>query len=61
LAKASTLLEKVSLLDKLPPILTHHDFVEINVMVDVEGHVKGVIDFDEAQTEAIRFLYFRYI
>jgi hypothetical protein len=58
LAKVSTLLEKVNLLDKLPPVLTHHDFVEINVMVDVEGHVKGVIDFDEAQTEAFGFCIF---
>ncbi|KAG9238929.1 hypothetical protein BJ875DRAFT_501659 [Amylocarpus encephaloides] len=50
--KASSLLEKVSLLDKLPPVLTHHDFAEVNIMVDLQGHVTGVIDFDDAQTEA---------
>ncbi|EPE29539.1 Protein kinase-like (PK-like) [Glarea lozoyensis ATCC 20868] len=58
LVKASILLEKVYLLDKLPPVLTHHDFVEINIIVDVEGRVNGVIDFDEAQSEAFGFCIF---
>ncbi|KAI3339080.1 hypothetical protein F4824DRAFT_458100 [Ustulina deusta] len=56
--KASSLLEKVSLLDKLPPVLTHHDFAEVNIMVDLQGHVTGVIDFDDAQTEAFGMCIF---
>ncbi|KAI0100492.1 hypothetical protein GGR51DRAFT_564027 [Nemania sp. FL0031] len=56
--KASSLLENFSLLDKLPPVLTHHDFAEVNIMVDLQGHVTGVIDFDDAQTEAFGMCIF---
>jgi len=56
--KAFYLLEKVSLLDKLPPVLTHHDFAEVNIMADLQGHVTGVINFDDAQTEAFGMCIF---
>ena len=42
----------ISLLHSLPLVLTHHDLAEMNVFVDAEGHVTGVIDFDEAGIEA---------
>ncbi|KAF1952623.1 hypothetical protein CC80DRAFT_495152 [Byssothecium circinans] len=46
------LLEKVHLLDLLPAVLTHHDFSEVNILVNDTGDVTGVIDFDGAGIEA---------
>lgn len=46
------LLEKVHLLDLLPAVLTHHDFSEVNILVNDAGYVTGVIDFDAADVEA---------
>lgn len=40
------------LLERLPAVLTHHDFSQINILVDDSGHLTGVIDFDEAGIEA---------
>ncbi|KAI9688288.1 MAG: hypothetical protein M1820_010291 [Bogoriella megaspora] len=56
--KAIALLTKVHLLDKLPPVLSHPDFAEVNIFVDSEGHVTGVIDFEDAQTEAFGMCIF---
>lgn len=42
----------VHLLDSLPAVLTHHDFSQVNILVDDSGHLTGVIDFDEAGIEA---------
>lgn len=50
--KARSLLIRIPLLDKLPPVLSHPDLNEMNILVNSEGHVTGVIDFDDAQTEA---------
>lgn len=50
--KARHLSAKVPLLDILPPVLSHADFAEINILVNTKGNVTGVIDFDDAQTEA---------
>ena len=49
---AECLLEKVHLLDTLPAVLTHHDFSEVNILVNDSGEVTGVIDFDAAGIEA---------
>lgn len=46
------LLDQVHLLDCLPAVLTHHDFSEVNILVDEAGHVTGVVDFDVAGIEA---------
>lgn len=46
------LLGKVDLLDFLPAVLTHHDFSEVNILVNDTGDVTGVIDFDTAGVEA---------
>ena len=56
--KALALLEKVHLLDELPPVLSHPDFAEVNIFVNSEGNVTGVIDFDDAQTEAFGMCIF---
>ncbi|RMZ84998.1 hypothetical protein DV738_g328, partial [Chaetothyriales sp. CBS 135597] len=47
-----TLQPRLSLLGSLPAVLTHHDFAQINILVDDSGHLTGVIDFDEAGVEA---------
>ena len=51
--KAALLLEKLGSLRVLPLVLSHGDFVEINIMVDGHGHVTGVIDFEDAGTEVL--------
>jgi hypothetical protein len=38
-----SLLAKVFLLDKLPPLLTRHAFSKVNIMSDLSGHVAGAI------------------
>jgi hypothetical protein len=48
----SNLQGKLHLLDSLPPVLTHHDFSEVNILVNDMGNVTGVIDFDAAGIEA---------
>lgn len=52
LEKARYLSDKIPLLDKLPPVLSHRDFTELNILVNTKGNVTGVIDFAGAQTEA---------
>ncbi|KAF2153971.1 hypothetical protein K461DRAFT_311977 [Myriangium duriaei CBS 260.36] len=42
----------IHLLDTLPLVLTHHDLSELNIFVDQDGHVTGVIDFETATIEA---------
>ena len=49
---ALRLKEKIHLLDGLPAVLVHHDFSEVNVLVDEAGNVTGVIDFDASGIEA---------
>jgi hypothetical protein len=44
--------ERVHLVQLLPAVLTHHDFSEVNILVDDNGDVTGVIDFDVAGIEA---------
>ncbi|MCJ1269409.1 hypothetical protein MMC22_009301 [Lobaria immixta] len=56
--KARSLLTKIPLLNKLPPVLSHADFAEINILVSSEGNVTGVIDFEDAQTEAFGMCIF---
>lgn len=56
--KADSLLGKLHLLDKLPPVLTHHDFAQINILVADDGRVTGVIDFDAAGVEAFGMCIF---
>ncbi|KAI9678047.1 MAG: hypothetical protein M1817_005991 [Caeruleum heppii] len=56
--KATSLLQQLILLDTLPPVLSHSDFVEINMFVDPEGSLTGVIDFEDAQTEAFGMCLF---
>ncbi|KAI9748976.1 MAG: hypothetical protein M4579_007059, partial [Chaenotheca gracillima] len=56
--KALSLLDKIHLLDRLPPILSHADFAEVNILVNAEGSVTGVIDFEDAQTEAFGMCIF---
>jgi Phosphotransferase enzyme family len=48
----STLQPELHLLESLPAVLTHHDFSQVNILVNDSGHVTGVIDFDEAGIEA---------
>ncbi|KAJ5143917.1 uncharacterized protein N7515_002704 [Penicillium bovifimosum] len=43
---------KVYLLESLPRVLTHHDFSQVNILVNDTGNITGVIDFDEAGIEA---------
>jgi hypothetical protein len=50
--RARSIAEKLPLLDTLPPVLSHADLAEVNILVDLEGHVTGVVDFEDAQTEA---------
>jgi Phosphotransferase enzyme family len=57
--RALDLLPKLHLLEKLPPVLTHLDFAEVNIMVDRDtGHLTGVLDFDGARTEAFGMCIF---
>ncbi len=56
--KAISLLEKIPLLDKLPPVLSHADFAEINILVNSQGNLRGVIDFEDAKTEAFGMCIF---
>ncbi|KAI9696667.1 MAG: hypothetical protein M1820_008041 [Bogoriella megaspora] len=42
---------KISLLGRLPAVLTHHDFSEVNILVDEAGNLTSVIDFDVAGVE----------
>lgn len=43
---------QVHLLESLPLVLTHHDFSQVNILVNDSGNVTGAIDFDEAGIEA---------
>ncbi|RMZ79656.1 hypothetical protein DV738_g3153, partial [Chaetothyriales sp. CBS 135597] len=57
--KAAELSSKLQLLDKLPLVLTHIDFAEVNLMVDPPtGHLTGVLDFDGARIEAFGMCIF---
>ncbi|KAK3933945.1 hypothetical protein QBC46DRAFT_429804 [Diplogelasinospora grovesii] len=47
-----TLQPELHLLESLPAVLTHHDFSQVNILVNDYGNVTGVIDFDEAGIEA---------
>ncbi|KAI9660983.1 MAG: hypothetical protein M1821_009310 [Bathelium mastoideum] len=51
-AIVSRLWGEIDLIDRLPAVLTHHDFSEVNILVDEAGNVTGVIDFDVAGIEA---------
>lgn len=45
---------KLRLLQNLPLVLTHPDLVGLNIFVDrTDGRITGVIDFDDAQVEAL--------
>lgn len=44
--------DQVHLLESLPRVLTHHDFSQVNILVNDSGNVTGVVDFDEAGIEA---------
>jgi len=48
----SSLQPQLYLLESLPAVLTHHDFSQVNILVNDSGNVTGVIDFDEAGIEA---------
>lgn len=57
--KAAELISKLHLLDRLPLVLTHIDFAEVNLMVDPsDGHLTGVLDFDGARVEAFGMCLF---
>lgn len=57
--KAAELTSKLHLLDRLPLVLTHIDFAEVNIMVDPsDGHLTGVLDFDGARVEAFGMCLF---
>lgn len=43
---------QVHLLGILPKVLTHHDFSQINILVNDVGNLTGVVDFEEAGIEA---------
>ncbi|WEW59265.1 hypothetical protein PRK78_004734 [Emydomyces testavorans] len=58
IVKALALIEKVPLLDKLPPVLFHPDFAEVNIFVNDKGNVTGVIDFEDATIEAFGMCLF---
>ena len=58
LERATSLLGRIPLLDKLPPVLSHADFAEINIMVNSRGNVTGVVDFEDAKTEAFGMCIF---
>ncbi|KAJ5622619.1 hypothetical protein N7528_005851 [Penicillium herquei] len=42
----------VHLLEALPMVLTHHDFSQVNILVNEAGNVTGVLHFDDAGIEA---------
>ncbi len=53
-AEVISLTPKLHLLQTLPLVLTHPDLVGLNVFVDrITGGITGVIDFDDAQIEAL--------
>lgn len=57
--KAAELSSKLHLLNKLPLVLTHIDFAEVNLMVDPPtGHLTGVLDFDGARIETFGMCIF---
>lgn len=57
--KAEELIPKLHLLEKLPPVLTHIDLAEVNLLVDPDsGHLKGVLDFEGARVEAFGLCVF---
>jgi len=59
--KAVELTSKLHLLDRLPLVLTHIEFAEVNLMVDPSGgHLTDVLDFDGACT-GVRNVSFRGI
>ncbi|KAJ8121050.1 hypothetical protein ONZ43_g2405 [Nemania bipapillata] len=43
---------RVHLLDKLPGVLTHEGLSKFNIIVDDDGHLKGILDFDKAHRNA---------
>lgn len=47
-----TIQPHLHLLETLPAVLTHTDFASSNILVDDDGHVTGVLDFDEAEVDA---------
>lgn len=53
-AEISSVSAKLHLLQDLPLVLTHPDLVGLNIFVDrTTGRITGVIDFDNAQVEAL--------
>jgi Ser/Thr protein kinase RdoA (MazF antagonist) len=56
--KAASILPNPHLLSGLPPALTYHDLAEVNILLNPEGSVTGVLDFDEAQVEAFGMCIF---
>ena len=53
-AQVSSIAAKLHLLQNLPLVLTHPDLVGLNIFVDrITGRITGVIDFDDAQVEAL--------
>ncbi|CAF9938318.1 hypothetical protein IMSHALPRED_000759 [Imshaugia aleurites] len=53
-AEVTSLTARLNLLESLPLVLTHPDLVGLNVFVDrITGNITGVIDFDDAQIEAL--------
>ncbi|KAJ9659616.1 hypothetical protein H2198_003029 [Neophaeococcomyces mojaviensis] len=57
--RAELLLPRLGLLTKLPPVLCHVDFFEINIMVEpVTGALTAVLDWDGAQIEAFGMIIY---
>lgn len=57
--KAAKPTSKLHLLDRLPLVLTHIDFAQVNLMVDPsDGYLTGVVDFDGARVEAFGICLF---
>lgn len=53
-AEVTSVTPKLHLLQDLPLVLTHTDLVGLNIFVDrITGGITGVIDFDDAQIEAL--------
>lgn len=57
--KAELLLPRISLLSKLPPVICHVDFFEINIMIEPGiGTLTAVLDWDGAQVEAFGMMIY---
>lgn len=53
-AEITVVSAKLHLLQSLPLVLSHPDLVGLNIFVDrVTGNITGIIDFNDAQIEAL--------